>query len=537
LVKDESLPSPETRDFALTLVRKAEQDEAILVRLLGDPEVADEVLGFHLQQAVEKRLKAVLAYHEVDFKRSHSIGYLTSLLAQNGVDLPACCNQIETLSPWAGDARYEDDCEGALDRPTVPGLVDTMAAWSSELLEDATWLASTTRLLQSFAKHGVYDHVALLAERELEAFVIHVTVDGSAWGGSIDDLTVQLIVSAFEEEKGEVISVVPSDQPKTMGDGLATVAGNTFESLNATQVLLLVRSGKDFSFMWWHVTAERTLTADAPSDSLSNVLLELDRVAIRPGAGALPEKPDPDVRFSSGVVVMLTDDEREFLEEQNEAFREKFGRDPEPEDPIFFDPEKDEPELMSKEKFDRIVTLVEEFGATEYSKRMAAAKVRAGMMVRVDADEQTPYGEVNPVPMLLSLTNAAGIEDDLQTRCLHVAVHAWAEGHLAAPEHPKPVATDVPLHVPPFPDPTDDGERLAALVALAEERVNDGGSEIAAIVIAAGLAWEYGWRQGIECKGCAIENADSPFARAMRCGEIGISFAPILRAPEESTIS
>jgi len=56
-----SSPSPEARELALLLVRKAEGDESILDRLLDDADVPDDVLGFHAQQAIEKRLKAVLA--------------------------------------------------------------------------------------------------------------------------------------------------------------------------------------------------------------------------------------------------------------------------------------------------------------------------------------------------------------------------------------------------------------------------------------------------------------------------------------------
>ena len=55
------MPSPDERELASLLVRKAEGDEAILDRLLDDPDVPDDVLGFHAQQAIEKRLKAVLA--------------------------------------------------------------------------------------------------------------------------------------------------------------------------------------------------------------------------------------------------------------------------------------------------------------------------------------------------------------------------------------------------------------------------------------------------------------------------------------------
>ncbi|PTH86558.1 hypothetical protein C9J60_20200 [Streptomyces sp. A244] len=40
------------------------------------------------------------------------------------------------------------------------------------------------------------------------------------------------------------------------------------------------------------------------------------------------------------------------LEGQLQAFREKFGREPEPDDPLFFDPDADEPTRLTKEYFD-----------------------------------------------------------------------------------------------------------------------------------------------------------------------------------------
>jgi hypothetical protein len=95
------LPSPDGRELALLLVSKAEGDESILDKLLGDPDVPDDVLGFHAQQAIEKRLKAVLASRGIDFERTHSIGYLTALLEHHGIDLPERREQIEELTPWA----------------------------------------------------------------------------------------------------------------------------------------------------------------------------------------------------------------------------------------------------------------------------------------------------------------------------------------------------------------------------------------------------------------------------------------------------
>ena len=534
-MRAKSLPSPDARDFALTLIHKATQDELIITRLLKDPKVADEVLGFHLQQAVEKRLKAVLALNDVPFRRTHNIAYLTTLLEQNDVDLPACREEIEMLSPWAGDARYDYSFEGVLDRPTVLGLLASVASWSDSLVGATGWLSATARLLQRFAEEGAYDHVALLVERERESFVIHVTVDRSVWIGRTDELAVLAIVNAFDHTDREVTSVASPADAITIADGLTMVVQDTLKWLAAKQAQLLVRSEEDFSFMWWHATAERTITGDDPSDSLSGVLLDIDQIAARPTASGEFEKPDPDVRFSAGTVHVMTDEVREAIEQQLESFRKKFGREPEPDEPIFFDPEADQPELMPREKFDRIIAMAEEFGATEYSKRMAAAKVRAGMVERADSEEAVPYDEVNPIPMLLVLAETAEAEGDLQARCLYAAVHAWAEGHLAVPTHPQPADTGTPLHVPPFPHPQEDGERLATIAAVAREHVHDGGSEIAAMTLAAGLAWEAGWRQGLECDGCAVEGGDSPFSRAMRNGQIRIGFSPIVRTPNLDT--
>jgi HEPN domain-containing protein len=130
------LPSPDERELASLLVRKAEGDEAILDRLLDDSDVPDDVLGFHAQQAIEKRLKAVLAFQGIDFERTHSIGYLTSLLEHHGIDLPDRREQIEELTPWAVAARYEDRFDEVLDRAAVRELVSILRDWSGRILAD-----------------------------------------------------------------------------------------------------------------------------------------------------------------------------------------------------------------------------------------------------------------------------------------------------------------------------------------------------------------------------------------------------------------
>jgi hypothetical protein len=110
------LPSPEAHELALLLVGKAEGDESILDRLLDDHDVPDDVLGFHVQQAVEKRLKAVLALNEVEYEHTHSVSYLTALIEKQGIRLPDRREEIEGLTPWAVAARYDGTFENVLDR-------------------------------------------------------------------------------------------------------------------------------------------------------------------------------------------------------------------------------------------------------------------------------------------------------------------------------------------------------------------------------------------------------------------------------------
>lgn len=446
------MPSPEARDFALTLIRKAEQDEVVLAKLLEDAEVADEILGFHLQQAVEKRLKAVLAFNEVDFRHTHNLGHSLAELEQNDIEMPGSREQIVALTPWAGDARYEDWFEGQLDRPAVLGLLATVGEWSERLVGATDWLSSHARVLSAFVAQMEFDQIALVVEREHESVLLHVTEDQSAWVGQISELTVALFVRAIDMEDCEDVSDLDPEVPKTVQDALTSIVRYARVSLEAKQALLLTRSSADFSFMWWHATSDRILSGDAPPDSLSRVLLDINEAADLPMQPGSFEKPVPDVRVSSGTV-QLSEQGMELFKLQEELFREKFGRDPGPEDPIFFDPTADEPQPLSQEQVEKLEALTEEFGANDVAKRVAAEKIKAGMAVRVDAEDAVLPGNPKLVPMLYVLRQALALTDEPEHKCLFVAVHCWAEGHLAAPEHPAPEETEVPLPSPPTPTP------------------------------------------------------------------------------------
>lgn len=60
---------------------------------------------FHVQQCVEKYVKALLVFHEIDFPRIHDIGRLIQLLPKRVV-LPIDVPTQELLTGYAVAARY-----------------------------------------------------------------------------------------------------------------------------------------------------------------------------------------------------------------------------------------------------------------------------------------------------------------------------------------------------------------------------------------------------------------------------------------------
>jgi HEPN domain-containing protein len=99
-------------------MEKAAGDEKILLRLIDEDDIPDDGLGFHAQQAVEKRIKAVLAQNEVVYERTHNIAYLVKLLDDAGITKPDEADDLPNLSPWAAELRYGRPPGATPDRPT-----------------------------------------------------------------------------------------------------------------------------------------------------------------------------------------------------------------------------------------------------------------------------------------------------------------------------------------------------------------------------------------------------------------------------------
>jgi HEPN domain-containing protein len=125
---------PDDLDLPRVLARKAEGDAKAMRLLASDPEIDDESVGFHAQQAIEKWIKAVMASHGLPEERIHDLGKLLQILAAAKIAGPPGSDWLDELSIYAVPLRYEDllDAE-PLDRKSVLTLVAEVGDWAAPL--------------------------------------------------------------------------------------------------------------------------------------------------------------------------------------------------------------------------------------------------------------------------------------------------------------------------------------------------------------------------------------------------------------------
>jgi HEPN domain-containing protein len=129
-----SSPKHEVRDLAGRFSRKALSDEIALDKLADDPDVPDDLIGFHAQQALEKLLKAALAHVGVAPPRIHDLGELIARLGDAGLAPPTSADEARALVPWAVEFRYDDVLDEQLDRDAACETVRKVRAWVDGLL-------------------------------------------------------------------------------------------------------------------------------------------------------------------------------------------------------------------------------------------------------------------------------------------------------------------------------------------------------------------------------------------------------------------
>ena len=67
-----------------------------------------DTIAFHCQQAVEKYIKAILIYYEIDFQRSHNLIYLLDLLTKKVEISEERYDKAILLNGFSVQIRYPD---------------------------------------------------------------------------------------------------------------------------------------------------------------------------------------------------------------------------------------------------------------------------------------------------------------------------------------------------------------------------------------------------------------------------------------------
>lgn len=127
----ESLPEPERGDIAAVLARKADEDATAVREFAGNDRVADSVIGFHAQQAIEKWLKAVIAANGGTFERTHDLDRLIEGVQGLDDELPIDADEVIALTQYAVPFRYDDLLDSQpLDRDKTIAVVDRIGDWA-----------------------------------------------------------------------------------------------------------------------------------------------------------------------------------------------------------------------------------------------------------------------------------------------------------------------------------------------------------------------------------------------------------------------
>jgi hypothetical protein len=89
---------------AQVLLTKAAEDEVVLL-IAGIP---DGPFGFHVQQAKEKLLKALLSQLSIEYRFTHDLNHLELQLKDAGEPLPKGLEDFSKIGTFAVTNRYDD---------------------------------------------------------------------------------------------------------------------------------------------------------------------------------------------------------------------------------------------------------------------------------------------------------------------------------------------------------------------------------------------------------------------------------------------
>jgi HEPN domain-containing protein len=121
------------------LLAVAERDYRALCGMKDPAVFSDAIFGFHVQQAVEKALKAWLCLLGVAFPRTHDLDELGALLEEAGQHIPEFLPPLLEFTDFAVTFRYDAfaDLDAEVDRQTCIDGVAHLLQHVRQLLRQA----------------------------------------------------------------------------------------------------------------------------------------------------------------------------------------------------------------------------------------------------------------------------------------------------------------------------------------------------------------------------------------------------------------
>ena len=122
------------------LLGMAERDHRALSGMEDPAVFSAEIFGFHVQQAVEKALKAWLCCLGVPFPKTHDLDELSALLERASQKIPESLASLLEFTDFAVAFRYDafPDLEGDMDRPACIDRVGRLLEHVRQILTQAT---------------------------------------------------------------------------------------------------------------------------------------------------------------------------------------------------------------------------------------------------------------------------------------------------------------------------------------------------------------------------------------------------------------
>jgi HEPN domain-containing protein len=123
------------QELARLLLQKAGQDLALVANVSDSEAVADEIVGFHIQQAIEKAIKAVLTRLGIQYEYTHDLALLYQQIENAQTNPPASLEEVEEFTAFAVQFRYTLYQTPSFDRNAGAQLAKNFIEWAHALVE------------------------------------------------------------------------------------------------------------------------------------------------------------------------------------------------------------------------------------------------------------------------------------------------------------------------------------------------------------------------------------------------------------------